>query len=58
MKGHTLIRSAHAPETIETAVAQKTIWKNQSEATEYPVSAIASTFSAPSRRASSSAEGL
>ena len=34
INGHTLIRSAHAPDTIEIAVAQNTIWKNQSDATE------------------------
>jgi hypothetical protein len=34
IKGHTLILSAQAPETIEIAVAQNTIWKNQSDATE------------------------
>ena len=32
--GQTLMRSARVPETIEAAVATKTIWKNQSEATE------------------------
>jgi hypothetical protein len=29
-----LMRSASVPETIEAVVAQNTIWKNQSEATE------------------------
>ena len=33
-KGHSLMRSASVPETIEAAVATNTIWKNQSEATE------------------------
>ena len=32
--GHTLIRSAKVPETIDAAVATKTIWKNQSDITE------------------------
>src|SRR5690606_29971188 len=32
--GHSLMRSASVPETMEAAVATKTIWKNQSEATE------------------------
>ena len=31
---HILIRSAIAPETIDAAVATKTIWKNQSDMTE------------------------
>ena len=30
--GHSLMRSASVPETIEAVVAQNTIWKNQSEA--------------------------
>ena len=29
--GHSLIRSAKVPETIEAAVATNTIWKNQSD---------------------------
>ncbi len=29
--GQTLMRSASVPETIEAAVATKTIWKNQSD---------------------------
>ena len=33
-KGHILILSANVPDTIETVVAQKTIWKNQSEPSE------------------------
>ena len=36
-KGHIFILSAIVPETIETVVAQKTIWKNQSECAAYPV---------------------
>ena len=32
--GPILMRSATVPETIEAAVATKTIWKNQSEAVE------------------------
>ncbi len=32
--GQTLMRSARVPETIEAAVATKTIWKNQSDITE------------------------
>ena len=36
--GQILILSAIVPETIEQVVAQKTIWKNQSEPSEYPVS--------------------
>ena len=31
---HILTRSAKAPETIEAAVATKTIWKNQSDMVE------------------------
>ena len=31
---HILTRSARAPETIEAAVATKTIWKNQSDIVE------------------------
>jgi hypothetical protein len=34
MKGQNLMRSARVPETIEAAVATKTIWKNQSDITE------------------------
>jgi hypothetical protein len=34
MKGQYLMRSARVPETIEAAVATKTIWKNQSDITE------------------------
>ena len=33
-KGQTLMRSASVPETMEAAVATKTIWKNQSDMTE------------------------
>ena len=33
-KGTILMRSASVPDTIEAVVAQKTIWKNQSDATE------------------------
>jgi len=32
--GHSLIRSASVPDTIDAVVAQNTIWKNQSDATE------------------------
>ncbi len=32
--GHSLTRSASAPETMDAAVATKTIWKNQSDITE------------------------
>ncbi len=32
--GHSLIRSASVPETIDAAVATNTIWKNQSDMTE------------------------
>ena len=32
--GTILMRSATVPDTIDAVVAQKTIWKNQSEATE------------------------
>ncbi len=32
--GHSLMRSASVPETIEAVVAQKTIWKYQSDAVE------------------------
>ena len=31
MNGQTLMRSARVPETIDAAVATKTIWKNQSD---------------------------
>ena len=31
---HILTRSARAPETMEAAVATKTIWKNQSDMVE------------------------
>ena len=31
---HILTRSARAPETMDAAVATKTIWKNQSDITE------------------------
>jgi len=35
MKNGTIFtRSATVPETIDAVVAQKTIWKNQSDATE------------------------
>ena len=37
MNGHSLMRSASVPETIEAAVATNTIWKYQSEPAEYPV---------------------
>ena len=30
-KGHSLMRSASAPETMDAAVATNTIWKNQSD---------------------------
>ena len=30
-KDHIFTRSARAPETMEAAVATKTIWKNQSD---------------------------
>ena len=38
--GHNLILSAKVPETIDTVVAQNTIWKYQSEPSEYPVSIL------------------
>ena len=57
-KDHILIRSAMAPETIEAAVATKTIWKNQSDITAYPFSTTAAVASvAPSSRAISLADG-
>ncbi len=34
INGQNLMRSATVPETIDAAVATKTIWKNQSDATE------------------------
>ena len=34
MKGQVLMRSASVPETIDAAVATKTIWKNQSDIEE------------------------
>ena len=37
-KGHNLILSANVPDTIDTVVAQNTIWKYQSEPSAYPVS--------------------
>ena len=36
--GQILILSATAPETIETVAHTNKAWKNQSEASEYPVS--------------------
>ena len=36
--GQILILSANVPDTIDIVVAQNTIWKNQSEPSEYPVS--------------------
>jgi len=36
-KGHSLMRSARVPETMDAVVAQNTIWKNQSEAAAYIV---------------------
>ena len=33
-KGHSLIRSARAPDTIEAVAATKTSWKKKSEPTE------------------------
>ena len=33
--GHSLMRSARVPETIDAVVAQNTIWKNQSEPVAY-----------------------
>ena len=35
--GHIFILSAKVPDTIEIVAAQKTIWKNQSDVSEYPV---------------------
>ncbi len=34
MNGQNLTRSATVPETIDAAVATKTIWKNQSDMVE------------------------
>ena len=47
-----------APETIEAAVATKTIWKNQADMTAYPFSTTSAVASvAPSSRAISLADG-
>ena len=57
-KLHILTRSASAPEIMDAVVATKTIWKNQSDMTEYPLSTTAaSADSSPLRRANSSPEG-
>ena len=45
--GHSLIRSARVPETIEAVVATKTIWKNQSDAAAYSPPSSASTVGSP-----------
>ena len=39
---HIFTRSASVPETIEAAVATKTIWKNQPAIDEYPCLPMAS----------------
>ena len=57
-KLHILTRSARAPETMDAVVATNTIWKNQSDITEYPLSTTApSADSSPLRRAISSPDG-
>ena len=38
--GQIFILSARVPDTIDTVVAQKTIWKNQSDPSEYPVANV------------------
>ena len=48
---HILTRSANAPDTIEAAVATKTIWKNQSDIVEWPFATTEDT--APSSSANS-----
>ena len=59
-KDHILTRSANAPDTIEAAVATKTIWKNQSDITAYPLAITAACVSAsacPPSSAASSGDG-
>ena len=52
---HSFTRSASVPETMEAAVATKTIWKNQSDIVELPCSTTAAAAcSSPASRASSS----
>ena len=55
---HSLTRSAMAPEIMEAVVATNTIWKNQSDITEYPFSVTAAfALSSPANRASSASDG-
>jgi hypothetical protein len=52
--GHSLMRSASVPDTIEAVVAQNTIWKNQSEAVSNrfrPLGSIVATGISRSYRA-------
>ena len=59
-KDHILTRSASAPETMDAAVATKTIWKNQSDMTECPAPSSSTAANAPSfplSRSTSSPEG-
>ena len=55
---HNLTRSRMAPETIDAAVATKSIWKNQLDITECPVPTTSSMRPvAPSNRVISASEG-
>ena len=54
-KDHSFTRSANVPETIDAVVATKTIWKNQSDMTEYWFAAAASAAAAISGAAASAA---
>ena len=57
-KHHRFTRSASVPDTIDAVVATKTIWKNQSDIVELPLSITADFApSSPASRESSSAEG-
>ncbi len=60
--GHSFILSATVPETIEAAVATKTIWKNQSDWLAYPLPVTAATISADASsaliKANSASDGL
>ena len=56
------MRSAMAPDTIDAAVATKTIWKNQSDMVACPpattpVTASAAASASPPTRATSPADG-
>ena len=54
----SLTLSASAPETMDAAVATKTIWKNQSDMVEYPsATTSAAASSVPFTSETSSAVG-